>query len=253
MIETENTDGVRVLRLVHKKASALDIELVQALTREIEDAAAARGVDAVVLTGTGSIFCAGVDLFRVAAGGADYVRRFLPAFKEMTFSLFGFEKPLVVAANGHAIAGGAVLVAVGDYRLMGAGSGRVGFTELQVGVPYPPAAFEVIRFGVSPREIEDVLYGAATYPQHEALALGLIDGIIETERLLPRAIEIARRYAKAGAAFALTKRQLRAATSARMHEVERAFADEVSELWCADATHASIRDYLDRTVGKRGA
>src|SRR5262249_32976361 len=78
MIEREERDGVVILRLAHKKASALDLELLQALERALADASDA---EAVVLTGTGAIFSAGVDLFRVLDGGADYVARFLPALK----------------------------------------------------------------------------------------------------------------------------------------------------------------------------
>ncbi|MBX6427085.1 MAG: enoyl-CoA hydratase/isomerase family protein [Variibacter sp.] len=252
MIAIENVEAVRVLRLSHGRANALDLELVEALAREIKQAEA-DGAGAVVLTSAGHIFCAGVDLFRVVDGGPDYVRRFLPAFAELMFALFAVEVPLVAAASGHAIAGGAVLLAAADYRLMSDGEGKVGFTELQVGLPFPPAALEVIRFGVPSRRLQDVLFGAATYPCAEALALGLIDEVVEPARLVPRALEIAQRYAAPRAALALTTRQLRAATLARMREAERTFAEAVTQAWCAERTHALIRDYLARTVGRRAA
>jgi enoyl-CoA hydratase len=253
MIETEDVDGIRVLRLNHKKASALDIELTQALTAAFERARA-DAPRALVLTGTGTIFCAGVDLFRVAEGGAEYVRRFLPAFAELMFALFAFEGPLIVAANGHTIAGGAVLLAAGDYRLMAQGGGRVGYTEHQVGVPFPPAALEIIRFAVPPRRVQDLLYGAATYPGDEALALGLLDETVAPARLMERALTVANRYASAGPdAFALTKRGLRAATLARMRDAEREHADAVTAAWCTDSVHRAIRTYLDGAVRKRAA
>lgn len=253
MIETEDADDVRILRLNHKKASALDLELTQALTAAFQRAQAEKP-KGLVLTGTGTIFCAGVDLFRVAEGGAAYVRRFLPAFAELMFALFAFEGPLIVAANGHAIAGGAVLLAAGDYRLMAHGDGRVGYTEHQVGVPFPPAALEVIRFGVPPRRVQDLLYGAATYACEDAATLGLVDETVPPARLMERALAVANRYASAGPeAFALTKRGLRAATLARMHEAERERAQAVTDAWCAEAVHRAIRAYLERTVRKRTA
>ena len=73
MIEREERDGVVTMRLAHGKASALDVELTEAIRRELDAAADAR---AVVLTGTGSIFSAGVDLFRILDGGAAYAERF---------------------------------------------------------------------------------------------------------------------------------------------------------------------------------
>jgi enoyl-CoA hydratase len=251
MIDTQDHEHVRILRLAHKRANALDIELVQALTRAIEAATADR-TQALVLTSEGGIFCAGVDLFRVADGGADYVRRYLPAFAELMFALFSTELPLIVAANGHAVAGGALLVAAGDYRLLARGDARVGYTEHQVGVCFPPAALEVIRFGLPPRRIEQFLYGAATYSGDEALALGFVDELVAPADLLARAMEIAKRYSQpSGEAFALTKRELRAPTLTRMREAERMFADVVTAQWCAAETHATISGYLERAV-RRG-
>jgi hypothetical protein len=52
------------------------------------------------------------------------------------------------------------------------------------------------------------------------------------------------------AAFAETKRHLRALTLARMQEYESLYGDEVTEVWASDATRASIRAYLASTVRK---
>src|SRR5262245_25785640 len=112
MIERSEHDGIVTLRLAHGKASALDIELLEAILGELDRAAPK--ARAVVLTGTGSIFSAGVDLFRVTRDGADYVRRFLPRLSRTFRALFTFPGPVVAAVNGHAIAGGGVLVLACD-------------------------------------------------------------------------------------------------------------------------------------------
>src|SRR4051812_38572808 len=108
MIERESKDGIVTLRLAHGKASALDVELCEAMTRELR---AARDVRAVILTGSGSIFSAGVDLFRMTNEGAPYVDRFFPALREAFVELFSFPRPVIAAVNGHAIAGGCLMVA----------------------------------------------------------------------------------------------------------------------------------------------
>jgi enoyl-CoA hydratase len=248
MIASEDANGVRTLRLAHKRANALDIELVQALTQALARATTDQA-RALVLTSEGPIFCAGVDLFRIADGGGDYVRRYLPAFAELMFALFAFEAPLIVAANGHAIAGGAVLLAAADHRLLVRGEARVGYTEHQVGVCFPPAALEVIRFGVPARRIEHMLYGAETYGCDDALALGFVDELVAPDELMPRAGALAARYSSPSlAAFVLTKRMLRAPTLERMREAERDFAAAVTEQWCETQTLTIVRDYLARTV-----
>jgi enoyl-CoA hydratase len=58
MIQREDRDGIRILRLAHDKVSAMDIELGEAFMREMDDAVTAP-VKAVIVTGTGSSFSAG--------------------------------------------------------------------------------------------------------------------------------------------------------------------------------------------------
>ena len=111
MIERTDHDGITTLRLAHGKASALDIELVEGFARvlaEVTSEVTASDTRAVILTGTGSIFSAGVDLFRLVEGGREYADRFVPALSRMLLELFAFPKPLIVAVNGHAIAGGCI-------------------------------------------------------------------------------------------------------------------------------------------------
>src|SRR3974390_1699758 len=120
MIERFQHDGILTLRLAHGKASALDVELPGGLVRELDGVA--EDVRALILTGTGSIFSAGVDLFRLTEEAAGYVRGFLPLLSRFVRTLFTFPRPVVAAANGHAIAGGGVIVLAADVRLMAEGA-----------------------------------------------------------------------------------------------------------------------------------
>src|SRR5262245_51897637 len=181
MIERTMNDGILTLRLAHGKASALDIELLQALQDEF--VGAAKDSRAVILTGTGSIFSAGVDLFRLTREGPDYVRRFLPVLSGFVRSLFAFPRPVVAAVSGHAIAVGGILVLASDVRLMAEGDGRIGVPELLVGVPFPSAPLEVVRFAVPRHKIQELIYTGKTVRPQEALAAGLIDRVIPSSEL----------------------------------------------------------------------
>ena len=248
VIEISEQDGIRTLRLAHRKASALDSELVIALEAALAQAARDK-VGAAVLTGTGSIFCAGVDLFRVANGGRAYTDDFLPAFEKLMFTLFEFERPLVVAANGHAIAGGAVLLAAGDARLMTAGSSRFGYTELLVGVPFPPAALEIIRFGTPERHQQKLLFTGQTCSVEDAVRRGFAEEAVAPADLMARALVVAKQYASLpGDGFRVTKQQLRAPVVRRMRESEVVFGPVVAQAWRDPETQARIHAYLARTV-----
>ncbi len=249
MIERSEHEGILTLRLAHGKASALDVELLDALLGELDGAA--KGARALVLTGTGTIFCAGVDLFRLTREGADYVRRFLPLLSRALRALFAFPGPVVAAANGHAIAGGCVLVLAADVRLMADGQGRIGVPELLVGVPFPTTALEVVRFAVPRDKVQSLVYTGRTLLPQDALAAGLVDEVVAPDALLGRAQEVARQLALVPPqAYRLTKQALREEALGRIDGASEAQERAMLEVWSALETHEHIREYLRRTVRK---
>jgi enoyl-CoA hydratase len=242
MLDRNFSHGILTLRLAHGKASAMDIELCEALRKELELVANRNEVRALILTGTGSIFSAGVDLPRMLDEGGDYVQRFVKALEDVLQALFVFPRPLIAAVNGHAIAGGAIMAFACDYRLMS--SGRIGVPELHVGVPFPPRALEIVRFAVPPQHLQSMLYLGRTVETHEALAMGIIDEVADVEFLMTRAMAVAEQLgALPPEAFAITKRQIR---EPFMHPPE----NDVQRIWSAPDTHQRIRDYMARTIGR---
>jgi enoyl-CoA hydratase len=251
MIERTDNEGIVTLRLAHGKASVLDLELVEALARAVAeiDQSDAR---AVILTGTGSIFSAGVDLFRVVDGGREYVERMYPAMTRMFVELFSLQRPVVAAVNGHAIAGGCILTAVCDVRLMARGNGRIGVPEMLVGVPFPPMILELLRFAFPAQSLQSLVYTGRTVQAEEALRMGIVDELVEPEALLARAEEHARQLAALPpAAFALAKRQIRDVPLRRARRYAGEFDKDTLEMWSHPDTTARIREYLDKTVGKK--
>jgi enoyl-CoA hydratase len=249
MIEHSQQDDILTLRLAHGKASTLDVELLEALLRELEGVPAE--VRALILTGTGSIFSAGVDLFRLTRDGADYVRRFLPLLSRLLCTLFSFPRPVVAAANGHAIAGGCVLVQACDIRLMAEGSGKIGVPELLVGVPFPAAPLEIVRFAVPRHKVQELIYSGRTLLPQEALTAGLVDEVVAPENLLARARQIALQLAQIPPhAYRLTKQSLRGPAVEQIERASELHDQAALEVWAAADTHAYIREYLHRTLGK---
>jgi enoyl-CoA hydratase len=92
----------------------------------------------------------------------------------------------VAALNGHAIAGGCVLACSADRRIMARGGGRMGITELLVGVPFPALAFEIVRFAVPQRYLPEFTYSGATYDVDASLARGWVDELVDAQGVLPR-------------------------------------------------------------------
>jgi enoyl-CoA hydratase/carnithine racemase len=238
-------ERVAVLRLDHGPVGAMDIELCEAIAERFR-ALAADPVRAVVVTGTGRAFSAGVDLKHFLAGGAPYVERFLPALCESFHAVFELSKPVVAAVNGHAIAGGCVLAACADIRLMAEGGGRIGVPEARVGPPFPRIAIEVLRHTVGDVAARRLIVGALTYSPAEALAMGLVDRVLPQEEVLAEAVATARAMATElpPDTFALTKAQLRRDALERTAR----YADEdaaVTELWNRRAADGWTARYLE--------
>jgi enoyl-CoA hydratase len=250
MIESKIIDGVTVLTMAHGKANALDLEFCDALAACFQDLRK-DGTKAVVLTGQGKIFSAGVDLKRLSAGGADYIRRFLPSLHRLYETAFFFPKPLVAAINGHAIAGGCVLACCGDRRIISQDAGRVGVTEILVGVPFPALAFEIVRFAVPPRYLPEFTLSGATYTTDEAVRRGWVDEVAQPAELMDDAISVARELSLLSpAAFAQTKAQIRETVRARLQANGKETDKAVTEIWTAPATLSYIRGYVERTLKK---
>jgi enoyl-CoA hydratase len=250
VLELDRVGAVAVVTLATGKVNALDLELCHRLTSLFEQLAD-DPVAAVVLTGRGTAFSAGVDLRAMLDGGTDYVDAFLPALGAVALTLLAFPKPLVAAVNGHAIAGGCVLACAGDIRLMSGGRGRIGVSELYAGVSFPLAALECLRYAVGTARAADLVVTGAALSAVEALQAGLVHEVVEDD-LLAQAVRRAERLSTEipADAFAAAKRQLR-----RPHlEAVRAFA-AADDARCAEVWRRRIADgwmeaFLARATGK---
>ena len=250
MIERQDHDGIRVLRLAHGKVSAMDIELGEAFTAELR-AAEDDPVRGVVVTGTGSSFSAGVDLFRLIKDGPDYAKRFLPVLDTMLREALTFPKPLVAAVNGHAIAGGCILTAACDRRIMAEGSGRIGVPELVVGVPFPVLPLQIVAARMTDASFRDLVLTGRTVQVDEAVTLGLVDEKCPPEELIDRAVAAANRLAAIPAgAFALTKDAFTTLILQRAAGLSDLNA-RVVHAWLQPQTYETIRQYLEKTVGRK--
>jgi enoyl-CoA hydratase len=229
---TEDRGDVAVLRIEHGRVGALDVELLDALTEAVT--ASDR---ALVVTGSGSSFSAGVDLRRILDGGRPYTEELLAALSRTFRVVFDHPRPTVAAVNGHAIAGGCVLALACDVRLMS--GGRIGLTELAVGVPFPTSALEIVRHALGSRAGR-VLLGAQAEDREQALALGMVDELTEPGELLPRAVALATELAaRSPESYRLAKAQLHRPANAA---IEATAGDGAAVLtgWASDDTRLRI-------------
>ncbi len=251
MIRVEDQGEISVLHMERGRANALDLQFVNALDGALTqlEAGPAR---AVVITGQERNFCAGVDLASIIDGGDGATEEFLVALVRLFRHAATFEKPAVAAVNGHAIAGGCILMLACDYRLIAEGKARIGLTELLVGVPFPAWAMEIARFGIPRNHVQDLIYTGRVVLPDEALHLGLADEVSPPDKLLDRACDVARQFARvAPETFAFTKRQLRrelVETADRQAAIDDRHA---ARIWASPEAHARIREFIANVIGQK--
>lgn len=253
MIHRQDSDNIAVLRMEHGKANAIDIDLFDQIDAELDQIESSSLIQAVVLTGTGGIFSAGVNLFQVVDGGRDYLEAFLPRLSSALLRLFTLPMPVVAAVNGHAIAGGFILALAADYRVMAEGKGKVGLTELLVGVAFPVAPLEIVRYLAPGRTAEDLVLSGRLMPGKEALGLQLVDEIAPAESVVEQAIERAAHYASIPRqAYAFSKRHLRAPAVETIERYSGEYDPQILDLWSHPDSLRRISQYLEKTVKKKG-
>jgi enoyl-CoA hydratase len=142
-----------------------------------------------------------------------------------------------------------VLAACADVVLMS--GGRIGVPEIKVGVPFPRAAVEVVRYAVGEVGARRLVMGAETMAAEDGVAVGLVDRVVPGGDLAAAARTAAAELADSIPAdtFAHTKTQLRRETVARMD----AFVDEdaaAAELWERRAADGWTERYLRSVTGR---
>lgn len=186
--------GVRVLTLDKPPANAIDERLLGDLEAAVDRAWADDDTRTVVLTGAGAFFCGGFD-FAAPRRDDAVATELYRSYRDVHRKLFTLPKPTVAMVNGHATAGGLVLVLACDYRLGVEGDYRVGLNEVAVGASFPRTAFEIVRLRLPHARASELILGAALYPASQAVRLGLVDELLPaasfSETVLKRAARLA--------------------------------------------------------------
>jgi enoyl-CoA hydratase len=167
------------------------------------DAEADDAVRVVILTGAAGHFCAGADLkamFGAADPDDDHARRFREDADLSWRAMLRhrrFPKPLIAAVEGSCIAGGTEVLQATDIRVAGR-SARFGVSEVRWGLfPLGGSTVRLRRQIPQCRAMEMLLTGDH-YPADEALAMGLINRVVDDGEALAEARRIAGRIAANG-------------------------------------------------------
>ena len=232
ILQTEDRGNVRLLTLNRPEVrNALSTELRDELFDAVQQAAADDAVRALVLTGSGNVFCSGLDLSElqtIRERSTEDNRADSAALARLLERLYTFPKPVVAALNGHAIAGGAGLASVCDLVVMAEGA-KLGYTEARIGFVAALVGVFLVR-QVGEKHARDLLLSARLVTANEALAMGLVNRVEAEDDVLDVALALAAQLAQnAPSSLELTKSLLAALPGMGLQEGLR-YAVEVNAL-----------------------
>ena len=262
----EVADNILTLTLNRpEQLNSFTVEMANELVAAFNRASADDEVRAIVVTGEGRAFCAGMDL--TAAGnvfGLD--ERLQPTLEDMTerledpqmiasvrdtggrvtLAIYDCNKPVIAAINGAAVGIGATMTCAMDIRLASEHA-RIGFVFNKIGVtPEACSTWFLPRIVGMSRALE-WCYTGDILAADEALASGYVKAVVPADKLLEEAYKIAAKIARhSPVAIALT-RQMMYRNAAREHPLEAHKVDSLAIFYCSQKSgKEGVASFLEK-------
>ena len=178
-----------------ERRNAFDLEVRQALAEAILEARDDDAVKAVVITGSGGVFCAGGDLKSLSGSkrtvfqDRDRIRRLHHWFHE----LVNLEKPVIAAVDGPAFGAGFNLALACDF-ILGTPASRFCAVFGRIGLVPDLGGFFLLPRIVGLQRAKEIVFTAREVDADEARSLGILYDILPADTLLENALELAERF-----------------------------------------------------------
>ncbi|HLU39978.1 MAG TPA: enoyl-CoA hydratase-related protein [Planctomycetota bacterium] len=229
-----------------ERRNAIDLSMVNALHRVIDDLIADPNVAAVVLTGAGDkAFAAGADIAQLRE------RTSAQALAAINSSLFrrieDLPVPVVAAIRGYALGGGCELAIACDLRVAGE-SARMGQPEVKLGIiPGAGATYRLPRL-VGAGRARDLIFTGRMLDAQECLRIGLVDRVVPDAEVVEAALALAAEIAGNGRlAVRMAKLALNAVT--RPTDLQGSAVENAAQALCFDSEDKRAR--MDAFLAKR--
>jgi methylglutaconyl-CoA hydratase len=233
-----------------ERRNALGAALIDELSVALSHADHEPGVRAVVITGAGSTFCAGMDLKEIDGPGPgawpesekSAVAR-VQAIADLLTQVHELGKPTIAALNGDALAGGAGLATACDF-VIAAESARIGYPEVRRGLVPAMVLHDLVR-QVGDRRARSLLLTGAPIEAVEAEHWGLFNRVVPPDWCVLEAIALGQALVVSAPRAIETTKRLLAEASGRPVDLRGAAAISAQASVSDEATEG-IRAFLEK-------
>jgi len=205
----------------------------------------------VLASGVPGVFSAGLDLKELGSLDCGAMEAFAAEFFGVISRLRTSPVPVVTAVEGHAIAGGALILCAADRKLGATGEYRVGLTETPLGLPLPRGMVEMVRRALGVGASTEVLCFGGLHDPGRARELGFLDRLVDPGRVLEAALDEARRLAAMPrAALQMTRAGLLGDLGTALESMRTEGFGAFMEHWFAEPCRGAREQMLARLGGR---
>lgn len=187
-------DHIAVIQIDNPPMNPLDVEVMDGLRNAFEELLLEKDVRCIILTGTGKAFVAGADIKELKRWTPEASVRLNGKGQQLVNQIEQFPCPVIAAINGYALGGGLEIAMGCDIRLASE-KAKVGLPETKLGII--PGYGGTVRLPrtISVGAAKKMIYTAAHITAQEAMQLGLVQEVLPADKLMERAMELARTIA----------------------------------------------------------
>ena len=242
-IVTKVQPSVARISLRNPPLNVIDFAVMDELVQVISDIEARPDISAILISGNGGSFSAGVD---VAAHTLDKVEAMLSKFHAVIRALVNTKKVTIAAVNGHCLGGGAELAMVCDL-VYTTEDAQWGFPEIKLGC-YPPVAVTALAALVGQKHAADLILTGRTISGSEAASIGLANRAVPKDQLEDVVEDALEHLSKLSpAALAITKKAIYAWDSIHFDKgLARAEKIYLDELMTTEDAREGINAFLEK-------
>lgn len=194
----EKQDKIGILRINRPKAlNALNSQVLEELEQAIEKIEKDREIHILILTGEGRAFVAGADIGEMKDMTVFQARAFAEQGLRVFRKIELMEKPVIAAVNGFALGGGCELSMCCDIRLASEDA-KFGQPEVGLGITPGFAGTQRLARLVGVGRAKELIFTADMIDAKEAYRIGLVNKVVEEDRLMEEALAMAQRIAEKG-------------------------------------------------------
>ncbi|MGH1371316.1 MAG: enoyl-CoA hydratase/isomerase family protein [Cellvibrionaceae bacterium] len=212
----EVQDGIHVLTLTNNdNENKLNLDVIKEYLAALDTVEAYQGNTALLITCEHEkTFSTGIDLEWLITRTEEQRAEFVLTLEQLLYRLALLNAPSVVALNGNAYAGGAIIATAADFRLMRSDRGRFCFPEVNINIPFTPMMIDIIDLLPNKHALKHMALIGAAYTGEECATFDIVDSIHPQQELPQAAMALAKMLGeKDRATYTSIKRDLRSSIS----------------------------------------